>query len=660
MTVSTEKTNGAVQIKDALCTLANVCNYAATTDGSGYNKYDAQFGHQLAEQSFPLTRKQAFAALKMLVKYGKQLESRGVKLPDYTLLNQEWDALETASRVASAPAGAVAGTVSLEGTNLYVKFPYDEAYVGVCRALKQKWFKVSRWDGVKKAWVFPFAALGDVQEAFPEFEFDATVQAKLAEYAAQAAERKAEDEALASATRSKTEALIGAVGDLDQPLHSGRMLYKHQQEGVMRILKAHRIILADDMGLGKTTTALVAANAFKKALGCSIFVLARISLHDTAWRRDAAVVGSEIEIYSNHVSRIPQAPSKPFVLIVDEAHDYQSLTSKRTEAMLKLASSPLCEGVMLLTGTPIKNGRPANLFPLLLAIEHPLSKNRKAFEKRYCAAGPTRWSRWDVSGAAHLDELHTLTKEDILRRMKKDCLDLPEKTRVVRKAEMSDSAAAEYQRVLRTLVTSYRERLRRGDIMTGGEALVELTQLRHAGSIGKAETAIELAEEVVEEGRQAVVFTEFEASVSLIVNGLEAKGIPVVRLTGATPQKDRGGLVDKFQSGEAKVFVGTVKAGGVGLTLTAADTVILVDRPWTPGDAIQAEDRTHRIGQASNVTAVWVQANGVDERVDKLLLSKQQRIDMVLEGKRKTMRGVDVSATDIAMDIMNDLIQESF
>jgi SNF2 family DNA or RNA helicase len=118
--------------------------------------------------------------------------------------------------------------------------------------------------------------------------------------------------------------------------------------------------------------------------------------------------------------------------------------------------------------------------------------------------------------------------------------------------------------------------------------------------------------------------------------------------------------VDSFQSGAAKVFVGTVKAGGVGLTLTAADTVILVDRPWTPGDAIQAEDRTHRIGQASNVTAVWVQANGVDERVDKLLLSKQQRIDMVLEGKRKTMRGVDSSATEIAMEVMNGLLEEAF
>jgi SNF2 family DNA or RNA helicase len=550
--------------------------------------------------------------------------------------------------------------VSLEGTTLYVKFPYDETYVAVCRALKSKWFKVSRWDGVKKAWVFPFAALADVQEAFPEFQLDASVQSKLAEFEAQKAVKQAEESAEAAARKAKTESLLAAVEDLNQPLPSGRILYKHQQEGVLRILNAHKLILADDMGLGKTTTALVAAKAFQKALGCSIFVLARISLHDTAWRRDAAVVGTEIEIYSNHVSRIPQAPVKPFVLIVDEAHDYQSLTSKRTEAMLKLVASPFCEGVMLLTGTPIKNGRPANLFPLLLAIEHPLSKNRKAFEQRYCAAGPTRWSRWDVSGAAHLDELHTLTKEDILRRMKKDCLDLPEKTRVVRKAEMSDSAAAEYQATLRRLVTSYRERLRKGEIMTGGEALVELTQLRHAGSIGKVETAVELAEEVVEEGRQAVVFTEFEASVGRIVAALEAKGIPTVKLTGATPQKDRGGIVDSFQSGAAKVFVGTVKAGGVGLTLTAADTVILVDRPWTPGDAIQAEDRTHRIGQASNVTAVWVQANGVDERVDKLLLSKQQRIDMVLEGKRKTMRGVDSSATEIAMEVMNGLLEEAF
>ena len=86
----------------------------------------------------------------------------------------------------------------------------------------------------------------------------------------------------------------------------------------------------------------------------------------------------------------------------------------------------------------------------------------------------------------------------------------------------------------------------------------------------------------------------------------------------------------------SKIFIGTIKAGGVGLTLTAANQVILVDRPWMPGDANQSEDRCYRIGQNNRINAYWIQLGAIDEAIDSLLAEKRDRIELVLKGKRKT------------------------
>lgn len=102
------------------------------------------------------------------------------------------------------------------------------------------------------------------------------------------------------------------------------------------------------------------------------------------------------------------------------------------------------------------------------------------------------------------------------------------------------------------------------------------------------------------------------------------------------------------------MFIGTIKAGGVGITLTAASNVILVDRPWTPGDTEQAEDRCHRIGQNNTVNTFWVQLGLIDEAIDRLLESKQQRIELVLKGKRKTLRGL-TSPAELAKELLEIL-----
>ena len=105
-------------------------------------------------------------------------------------------------------------------------------------------------------------------------------------------------------------------------------------------------------------------------------------------------------------------------------------------------------------------------------------------------------------------------------------------------------------------------------------------------------------------------------------------------LTGETPSAKRGTMVNNFQSGVSPVFISTFGAGGVGLTLTAAYTVILVDRPWTPGDAMQAEDRVRRIGQTKPVKCIWMRAFDVDEQIDRMIEQKNINSNQVIDGRK--------------------------
>jgi SNF2 family DNA or RNA helicase len=107
-----------------------------------------------------------------------------------------------------------------------------------------------------------------------------------------------------------------------------------------------------------------------------------------------------------------------FVVIGDESHAMQSLASQRTAAALALCLSNACVGCVLATGTPLKNGRPSNLLPLLIAIQHPIARNRIEFEKRYCNARKTRFCAWDTSGASNLDELRVRVGSFLMRKTK--------------------------------------------------------------------------------------------------------------------------------------------------------------------------------------------------------------------------------------------------
>lgn len=681
-------------ILEALRYLAARCDGAEAQDGQGFNKPDSWRGRQLSERMF-LSEEETTEALKMLKKYeAGQLAEAKIVLP--TIERAVEQARDGEQRV---------GKIDYQSDMLVVTFPYLPRLVG-----KVKQVKGAKWNQpVAGAWNVPLKAGKDLLEAFPKFQVSEAAQKALDAYQPPAVEyagkitldgdflsisfeydpdlvaavkkiqgarfdgarrnwrvpitdveaalnlpnfevapevtaRVESDRAAAKAFEEKERQIADKLlAATDHQLPSGRTLFKHQVDGVRWLLEKRRAILADDMGLGKSTSSLVAAKAF----GLPIIVICPASLLIN-WQREAAIVGVDISVYS--WAKIPKAPDHDFVLIADEAHYAQSLKSTRTKKLLDLAKSDHAMGVYLLTGTPLKNGRPTNLFPLLAAARHKLAANRSQYERRYCDAKETRWTRWDTSGASNLDELHRETRDVILRRLKKDCIDLPEKMRVIRPVELSDKAQEVYDATFEVMRKQYHERIEKGEITDTSEALVMLNHVRHAGSIAKAETAIETAQEVIEQGGQVVIFVAFKESGSQI-----AKALGCEMLSGDALTEERQQMVDDFQSGKAKALVCTFGAGGVGITLTAAQTVILVDRPWTPGDAEQSEDRLHRIGQRNAVTAIWLQCGETDEAIDALLQSKADRIELVLQGKRKTLRGVS-SPGQMAQELLPALM----
>jgi SNF2 family DNA or RNA helicase len=163
------------------------------------------------------------------------------------------------------------------------------------------------------------------------------------------------------------------------------------------------------------------------------------------------------------------------------------------------------------------------------------------------------------------------------------------------------------------------------------EAILGAVQrLRVICAFAKVEATVELARTILNNEPAVVIFSSFAQVAKDVHTKLSASGWPSELLTGDTPQKKRQQLVDNFQNGLSSVFVCTFGAGGVGLTLTAAATIILVDRPWTPGDARQAEDRIRRIGQEKDCKSYWMWSFDLDKQIDEMLESKTQTTNAVL------------------------------
>lgn len=439
--------------------------------------------------------------------------------------------------------------------------------------------------------------------------------------------------------------------NLSQPLLNGWTLFPHQKQAILAGLLMRRIILALDMGMGKTLIGCVWSRAFVNSFeSLSVVVICPVTLKET-WQRsllectglsvgDIDDPDSTSNVFLASWSKIP-SPSqvtgtvfKNYVVVADEAHYMQSMQASRTQDALKLMKASPCVGVVLLTGTPMKNGKPSNLFPLLNAVKHPFGNSQRVFEAHFCGGREVNFGHnkkvWQANGSSNLKQLKELTKSHMLHLKKEDCLkNIPALTRIKQNVPVSSRMQMQHDRSLNDMAKLYTST--EIDANNKQERILgSLQSLRVVDSFAKVDAAVQLAQQILKEEPALVVFTSFQKVAKIVYDKLSECGWHAELLTGETPQKKRQQMVDNFQNGLSSAFVCTFGAGGVGLTLTAAHTVILVDRPWTPGDVHQAEDRLRRIGQEKAVKSIWLTAFDLDRQIDEMIEQKSQTSSAVL------------------------------
>jgi SNF2 family DNA or RNA helicase len=312
------------------------------------------------------------------------------------------------------------------------------------------------------------------------------------------------------------------------------------------------------------------------------------------------------------------------LIILDEAHYVSNGQAARTK--LVNSFSKKCERVWLLTGTPMTN-RPMNYFNLLSLVESPVAANWMAYAKSYCNGfqfSVGKRKLWNVTGASNLDELRERTQSHILRRLKEDVLDLPDKiiTPVYLRLQSKD-----YEELMGEYYNWYDNNSEESSSLT--IQFGKLMKVRKVIAEEKVKNTIELAENIIEQGKKVIIFTNFTDTLRTIY---EHFGKQAVYLDGSCSKPHRQKAVDDFQENDKiKVFVGNLKAAGVGITLTSAEAVIMNDLSFVPAEHAQAEDRSHRIGQ-KNSTSVYYPLfeNTIEGAIYDILNRKKKIISTVM------------------------------
>lgn len=405
----------------------------------------------------------------------------------------------------------------------------------------------------------------------------------------------------------------------------------HQIEAIEKLLQNEKFILADDMGLGKTTSAIIAAmeGKFQKILvvcpaslklnwkkeiinydiADNISVVDGVDFRVKKW----TIVNYDILKNFHHLPergvKLSDLPTSPIdyhkfdLVIADEAHYLKSSTSNRTKIFNDFASR--IPNRWFLTGTPITN-KPVDFYNLLHLCESPIATNWMFYVRRYCAARQfnrkgTKQKYWVTSGASNLDELRDYSSDCILRRTKKDSIDLPQKT--IKPVYLPIELCTNYNAYIAEYEAWVEEMAENGEKPTVTDHLVKLTKVRQLLSHDKIQHTISLAEDLIENGHKVIIFSCFTQTINAIH---EHFGRASVIIDGSVSKEKRQQAVDRFQGDDKiKVFCGNIVAAGVGLTLTEGSIVIFNDLDWTPANHAQAEDRAHRIGQVNDVHIIY-------------------------------------------------------
>ncbi len=439
-------------------------------------------------------------------------------------------------------------------------------------------------------------------------------------------------------------------------------------------------ILADDMGLGKTVQVLahILAEKQRGKLEQPALVVAPTSLVGN-WLAETRRFAPTLKVLVIHgadradrydeiadhdlvITTYPLLPrdrerlieQRFALLVLDEAQAIKNPASQAARVVREIPATRR----LAMTGTPLENHL-GELWAQFDVVEPGLLGNQRQFTKLY------RTPIEKHGDAERQQRLNRRVAPLLLRRRKDDVLtELPAKTDIVRTLELHGEQRALYE----TLRLAQHERVRqamaeRGLSQSGIIVLDALLKLRQAccdprlvklesakkiTASAKLDALLELLDGLLDEGRRVLLFSQFTEMLALIEMALKKRKVAYQILTGQTPARDRTALVERFQTGDVPVFLISLKAGGVGLNLTAADTVIHYDPWWNPAAEAQATDRAHRIGQDKPVFVYRLICTGtVEEKIQAMQSRKAELARAVLDGGGSTQQ-LRFNETDVA------------
>lgn len=521
--------------------------------------------------------------------------------------------------------------IELKGDNFELSFKYKPSIVDRIRQIPGR-----RFDGARKVWIVPTRSRVDLERMIYQIQ-------------------QFENINWVSGTTKKEEDIaydVPELPDLTIPHSLKIQPYPYQLKGIARGLELKRFMNCDEPGLGKTLQSIATIN-LANAFPCLVICPSSLKIN---WQREwekftdkkAMVLTDKVRdtwtfFYQTGMHQVfivnYESLKKYFVqrikkaegwtlrdvefrnsinlfksVIIDESHRCKSASTQQAKFCKSICTGK--EWVIELTGTPVVN-RPKDLIPQL-AILNRMDDfgGYKPFVNRYCSG---------QREASNLKELNfNLWKYCMFRREKSLVLtDLPDKIRQVNTCEITNRK--EYMDAERDLIM-YLQKYKDADDekiekALRGEVMVRINILRQISARGKVRDVIEFVKDFRENGKKIILF----CSLHEVVDQLKRYFPTAVSVTGRDSQDEKQRAVDSFQNNpKADIIICSIKAAGVGLTLTASSNVAFVEFPWTYADCCQCEDRAHRIGQKDSVTCYYfLGRRTIDEKVYRIIQEKK-------------------------------------
>ena len=689
-----------LDIINAAKTLASVCDGAISEDGQGYNGRDAKFVHSILNQEYEPTPRQTAAIYNILRTYKGQLSGFGIdydtlelddpleeEIPKATIRRHQidpswkdfkihfgkykgeslykifiedphylkWIAQNFDDGEIKSAAIAILSDRDIKKDDVIdstITLDYKDGKVVITSPFEAKFLcqelSIREWDEDLKRWTCPSMIIDEIIETFHNSSFEMKTTDAF------------EDEQDRIDALRETSNAVDSDFVLDH-FGNGRDLMPFQNAGVKFLeVAGGNAMISDQMGLGKTAQALAYLQLHPELRPVVIVCPASLKYN---WRNECEMwleTDDTIEIINGGkphkleaditiinydlISKWNQTIKgiRPQVIIFDESHYVKNQKAARSKTAKDIGISTPHR--ILLTGTPVLN-RPNELWNQLQILD-PIAYDDKNFFRwhlRYTNAIKGEYG-WDFSGSSNIDELAENLKHIMIRRTKDQVLpELPDKRQssiIVPITNRKDYRKAESEFFSWVAEQKGIEAARRASRV---EQLTKLEYLKQVAATGKLRASIEWISDFFESGEKLVVFATHKATIHAIEREF---GNLAVKIDGSVSVEARQAAVDSFQNDpKVKLFIGNIKAAGVGITLTAASDVLFIELPWTPADVEQAADRVHRIGQKNAVNVYFLLADHtIDENIAAMLESKKKVIDKIMNEKNS---GSDFNLFDL-------------